>query len=55
MTDCMQVVEDAEVAALDQWALAVVDTTPGANNSQTLPLVPRDIAGTISISGLGLA
>ncbi len=49
------VVEDEAVSELDRWALAVVDVSPGANSSATLPLVPRDISGTISISGLGLA
>lgn len=50
------VVEDGPVSELDRWALAVVDTTPGVTNSSvTLPLVPRDVSGTISISGLGLA
>jgi hypothetical protein len=49
------VVEDEAISSLDRWALAIVDLTATSNNSQVLPLTPRDIAGSISISGLGLA
>lgn len=49
------VVADEKISDLDRWALAVVDLTPGANNSAVLPLTPDELSGTISISGLGLA
>lgn len=46
------VVEQAVVSEGDRWELAVVDLSTGA--SRVMPLEPRDIAGTWSVSGLGM-
>jgi len=43
---------DAPFDMGDRWALAMVDLDSG--KSSVLPLVPRDIAGTWGVSGLGL-
>eukprot|EP00037_Helgoeca_nana_P017254 m.163433 g.163433 ORF g.163433 m.163433 type:complete len:529 (-) comp23907_c0_seq1:223-1809(-) len=46
------VVDEAVLPQGDRWALAIVDLVTGA--SKVMPLAPRDIAGTWSVSGLGM-
>ena len=48
----MIVIAGAVGPSSDRWGLAVVDVTTG--NATVVPLEPRDVAGTWSMSGLGL-